>query len=107
MMTDIIELVQPLAPGRIYLQLSNEPIPYEEAIKCKVSWERGCEYDVEYVLASKAQAALAHNEADKVDIIRQCAEIAHEYNRSGKQAWLDKYGDVRLVDAMMTILKKE
>jgi hypothetical protein len=56
---------------------------------------------------NELEIKLAEAEADKADIIRQCADIAHEYNRSGKQAWLDKYGDVRLVDAMMTILKKE
>lgn len=44
---------------------------------------------------------------EKEQLVRQCAEIAHEYNRSGKQAWLDKYGDVRLVDAMMTLLPKD
>lgn len=47
------------------------------------------------------------SQAEKAELVRQCAEIAHEYNRSGKQAWLDKYGDVRLVDAMMTLLTKE
>jgi len=44
------------------------------------------------------QAALAQAEADKADLVKQCARVANGYR-------LDKHGHMRLVDVMMTLLK--
>ena len=46
------------------------------------------------------QVALAKAEADKADLVKQCARVANEYR-------LDKHGHMRLVDVMMTLLLKE
>ena len=44
--------------------------------------------------------ALEQAEADKADLVKQCARVANEYR-------LDKHGHMRLVDVMMTLLLKD
>jgi hypothetical protein len=46
------------------------------------------------------RAALDQAEADKADLVKQCARVANEYR-------LDKHGHMRLVDVMMALLLKE
>ena len=51
-------------------------------------------------LIQDCKEALEQAEADKADLVKQCARVANEYR-------LDKHGHMRLVDVMMTLLLKE
>ena len=68
------------APERIYLQLGDEPITYQEAMKGEVSWcdDRVFEHDVEYVLASTVQAALEQPAQEPVAWIKDWADGSKE-----------------------------